>query len=412
MKWWPVTTAKVKLPPKLVPVFAPPRGDLRYRGAKGGRGSGKSFSFAKMAAIYGYAEALRILCTRELQVSIKESFYAELKNAIASEPWLAAAYDVGENYIRGHNGTEFIFKGLRHNMTAVKSMAQVDICIVEEAEDIPEVSWQQLTPTIRAPKSEIWVIWNPCLDGSPVDNRFVKHTPERSKIVELNYSDNPWLSDELEQERRNDEEMLDENTYAWIWDGEYLTNSDSQVLAGKVQRMEFEPDDSFDGPYHGLDFGFANDPTAGVQCYIKDSCLYIRREAVKVKLELDDTYNYVNQCIPGIGEYVVRADCARPESISHLTRHGMPRIMGAPKWAGSVEDGIAHLRQYKKIYVHPECPTTLREARLYSYKVDKLTGDVLPQIVDSHNHCWDAVRYALAPIIKRRRKAGIMKASR
>lgn len=126
-------------------------------------------------------------------MSIKESFHAELKNAIASEPWLAAAYDVGIDYIRGHNGTEFIFRGLRHNMGSIKSMAQIDICIIEEAEDVPEASWIDLEPTIRAPKSEIWTIWNPRTDGSPVDKRFIKATPPRSCIVEMNYWDNPFF---------------------------------------------------------------------------------------------------------------------------------------------------------------------------------------------------------------------------
>lgn len=138
-------------------MFSHPRGSLRYRGAHGGRMSAKSASFAKMASVFGYAEPLRILCTRDIQDSIKESFHAELKNAIASEPWLAAAYDVGENYIRGKNGTEFIFKGLRHNIGSIKSMAQIDICIIEEAEDVAEHSYIALEPTIRAPKSEIWL---------------------------------------------------------------------------------------------------------------------------------------------------------------------------------------------------------------------------------------------------------------
>src|SRR5574343_1524165 len=153
-----------------------------------------------MAAIYGYAECLRILCTREIQDSIKDSFHAELKNAIASEPWLAAAYDVGVDYLRGKNGTEFLFKGLRHNIGSIKSTAQIDLCIVEEAEDVPEASWQALEPTIRAPKSELWIIWNPRADGSPVDQRFVKNVPPRSAIVEMNYCDNPWFPEVLDEQ--------------------------------------------------------------------------------------------------------------------------------------------------------------------------------------------------------------------
>jgi phage terminase large subunit len=178
-----MATERAKVPPKLLPVFAPARGDLRYRGAYGGRGSGKSRTFAMIAAVFGYCEPLRILCVRELQSSIKESFYAEIKEAIASISWLAAAYDVGENYIRGYNGTEFLFKGLRHNISSVKSTANIDICIIEEAEDVPEYAWIDLEPTIRAPKSEIWVIWNRKIDGSPVDERFIKNCPPRAAIA-------------------------------------------------------------------------------------------------------------------------------------------------------------------------------------------------------------------------------------
>ncbi|MFM2069488.1 MAG: hypothetical protein RLZZ584_4397, partial [Pseudomonadota bacterium] len=123
--------AQVIFPPKLAELFGPARGDLQYRAAHGGRGSGKSFSFAKMAAVWGYAERLRVLCTRDLQVSIKESFHAELKAAIESEPWLAAHYDVGVDYLRGANGTEFLFRGLRNNVSSVKSTAKIDLTIVE-----------------------------------------------------------------------------------------------------------------------------------------------------------------------------------------------------------------------------------------------------------------------------------------
>lgn len=212
---------ELEIPPKLIPVFAPERGELRYRGAYGGRGSGKSFTFAKMAAIWGAAEPLRILCTRELQNSIKESFHAELKNAIASEPWLDALYDVGVDYIRCDNGTEFIFRGLRHNTSSIKSLAQIDLCIVEEADTVPEESWKALLPTIRAPKSEVWVIWNPGRSGSPTDLRFKKSKPHRSLIAEMNYRDNPWFPKELNEERKNDKLRMDEEEYRHVWEGGY-----------------------------------------------------------------------------------------------------------------------------------------------------------------------------------------------
>jgi len=392
--------ATVELPPKLVPLFTPARGSMRYRGAKGGRGSGKSFTFALMAAIWGYAEPLRILATRELQVSIKESFHAEVKNAIESLPWLAAHYDVGESYVRGANGTEFIFKGLRHNISSIKSMAQVDLCIIEEAEDVPESSWRDLLPTIRAPKSEIWVIWNPRLDGSPVDKRLVKSTPPSSQVITLNHNDNPWFPSVLDAQRRYDQSSMDPALYAHIWEGAYLTNSNAQVLSGKVRVEDFTPEPDWNGPYLGADWGFAQDPTTAIKAWVAGRRLYVEHEAYKVGLEIDQTAEFITQRIPGIEAYTIRADSARPETISYLKRHGLPRVEGVKKWPGSVMDGIAHLRSYDEIIVHPRCKETIQETRLYSYKVDKLSGDILPDIVDSNNHCIDALRYALGPLIK------------
>jgi phage terminase large subunit len=392
--------SRIELPPKLVPLFAPKRGELRYRCAKGGRGSGKSFTFALMAAVWGFVEPLRILATRELQISIKESFHAEVKNAIESLPWLAAHYEVGESFIRGKNGTEFLFRGLRHNISAIKSMAQIDLCIVEEAEDVPEASWRDLLPTIRAPRSEIWCVWNPRLDGSPVDQRFVKTTPPDAQVVELNWRDNPWFPDVLNAQRKHDQRTMDPATYAHIWEGAYLQNSKAQILAGKVRVEDFSPGEGWDGPYHGADWGFSQDPTTGVRCWVHDRKLYIEHEAYRVGLEIDQTADYLKKAIPGIEAYTVRGDSARPETISYLKRNGLPRVEGVKKWPGSVEDGIAHLRGYDAIVIHPRCQETIQESRLYSYKVDRLTGDVLPDIVDAHNHCWDAIRYAIGPLIK------------
>lgn len=398
-----MTEATVSLPPKLVDVFEPQRGELQYRCAHGGRGSGKSFSFAKMAAVWGYVEPLRILCTRELQVSIKESFHAELKAAIASEPWLSDHYEVGIDYLRGKNGTDFLFRGLRNSVSSVKSTAKIDLTIVEEAEDVPEQSWLALEATVfRQPKSELWAIWNPCKDGSPVDSRFRKKPPKNAAIVELNWWDNPYFPEGLETLRKREQGRLDASTYAHVWEGAYLTNSDAQVLSGKVRIAEFVPELNWDGPYHGLDYGFSQDPSAAVKAWIHDKRLWIEYEAGKHGLEIDQTADYMRQNIPGIEQHIVRADSARPESTSYLQRHGMPKTVSVSKWPGSVEDGIAHLRSYDEIIVHPRCTETIKETRLYSYKTDRLSGDILPIIVDANNHYIDALRYALAPMIRLR----------
>ena len=399
-------TTKVKLPRKIRDVFAPPRGSVQYRALYGGRGSGKSFGAAKMAAIWGMVDPLRILCTRELQVSIKESFHAELKAAIASEPWLEAHYSVGVDYIKGANGTEFIFRGLRHNTASIKSLAKIDLTIVEEAEDVPEDSWLALEATVfRQLKSELWAIWNPRLDGSPVDNRFRKNPPANAIVAKVNYNDNPFFPAGLETLRQREQERLDPSSYAHIWLGEYLTNSDAQIFGSKVHVQAFEPESQMSGPYYGGDFGFSQDPVAAVEVWLDGDDVYIRREAVKIGLELDDTAGFVLARIPGFAKETSRWDNSRPESISHLRRHGLPRATACEKWPGSVEDGIAYLRSFKRIVVHPDCPAMQSEARLYSYKVDRLTGDVTSNIVDAHNHCWDAVRYALGPMIRQRQKA-------
>lgn len=398
-----MTEATISLPPKLVPIFSKPRGAVQYRGAFGGRGSGKSFNFAKMAAVWGYAEPLRVLCTREFQASIKESFHAELKAAIASEPWLEAHYDVGIDYLRGVNGTEFIFRGLRHGVSSIKSLAKIDLTIVEEAEDVPEVSWLALEATVfRQPKSELWPIWNPRLDGSPVDLRFRKNVPDNAAVTEMNWNDNPFFPDGLETLRKREQERLDPNTYAHVWDGAYLENSDAQVFAGKYRIAEFEVQTDWNGPYQGGDFGFSQDPTAAVRCYEHEGSLYISHEAFKTGLELDYTAPFITGKIDRFADYVTRWDNSRPESISHLRRHGLPRSEAVRKWKGSVEDGISFLRSFKEIVIHSRCTELQKEFRLYSYKVDRLSGDVLPDIVDAHNHGIDALRYAVDPLIKSR----------
>ena len=119
-------------------------------------------------------------------------------------------------------------------------------------------------------------------------------------------------------------------------------------------------------------------------------------------LELDDTADYIKGFMLEIENAIIRADCARPESISYLKRHGLPRIQAVKKWSGSVEDGITHMRSYKRIVVHPRCTHAINEMMLYSYKVDQRSGDITTAIVDKHNHVIDACRYGLEPLMKRK----------
>lgn len=395
---------RIELAPDLIPVLSPPLGTYRYRVLRGGRGSGKSFSVAKMSAIWGAVKPIRILCTREYQNSIKQSFYAEVVNAIESEPWLKSVYDVGRDYIRHKtNGTEYLFAGLRHNIESIKSMAQIDLCIVEEAEQVPHASWQALIPTIRADGSEIIIIYNPKRRDSWVAQQFDgDKLPPRTKIVTVNHDGNPWFSKELEEQRIYDREVMDPALYRHIWEGVYYEQSDAQVFAGKYKVKEFEPVAGWDGAYFGLDFGFSQDETAAVKCWVHDGKLYIEHELYEKRLELDDTANALIDVMPDIVNHVVRADNARPESISYLSRHGIPRIESCKKGKGSVEDGVEFIKSFNEIIIHPRCANTLREFELYSYKIDRLSGDILPALADKFNHAIDALRYALEPLMRAR----------
>ncbi|HEK2699074.1 TPA: PBSX family phage terminase large subunit [Proteus mirabilis] len=406
-----MTVARIEIPPKLIPAF---EGNYRYRCSHGGRGSAKTRTFALMTAIRGYMAAMNgqsgvILCAREYMNSLEESSMEEVKQAIRSVPWLNDFYELGEKYIRTKcRSVNYVFAGLRHNLDSIKSKARILIAWVDEAESVSEIAWTKLTPTVREAGSEIWVTWNPERDGSATDKRFRKNPPDNAIVVEMNYGDNPWFPSVLEEERLSDQERLDSATYAWIWEGDYLENSDKQVLANKYVVKSF-PDDLWqkaDRLLFGADFGFAKDPNTLLRQFILNDCLYIEYEAYGIGVELDHMPAFYDK-IPESRKWPIKADSARPETISYLKRQGF-NISAAKKWQGSVEDGITHLRGFKQIIIHPRCKETAKEARLYSYKTDRITGEVLPIIEDKNNHCWDAVRYGLDGYITQKSNAGLL----
>ena len=218
----------IELPPKLVEVFT---GPARYRGSYGGRGSGKTRSFAKMAAVVGLKAALKgkngiILCCREYMNSLDESSMAEVKAAILSDPWLSDGWEIGEKYIRTKDGiagrVDFKFAGLRHNLDSIKSKASIILCWVDEAEPVADEAWVKLVPTVREHESEIWVTWNPETKRSATHKRFRENASEDMKIVELNWRDNPWFPDVLDDERKRDRLARPEQ-YEHIWNGDFAT---------------------------------------------------------------------------------------------------------------------------------------------------------------------------------------------
>lgn len=397
-----MTTATVKLPAKVAGVFAKPRGSYQYRVLRGGRGSGKSVGAATIALIWGYAERINVLCVRQFQNSIRDSFYKELLEAIESNPWLAEHYVITNESITGKNGTRFIFKGLDRNPQSIKSVAKIDLTIVEEGEDIPELSWINLEATIfRQAKSELWCIYNPKKKGSAVDKRFIENKAPDSIVQDVQWSDNPFFPPRMNVLRKRDIEVFDPATYAWVWEGAYLENSKSQIFNGRYELKEFEPDPKW-SIVQGLDWGYSQDPTAMIRAYVHDECLWISHDAGKVGIELDEVASEAAN-IPDFHKHTTRADSAQPAMISHVKGKGLPKLEPAKKGKGSVEDGIQFIRSFRRVYIHPRCKNTLHEFNTYSWKVDRVTGEVLDTPVDAYNHWIDALRYALEPVMLRAR---------
>lgn len=390
---------EVFLPPKLVDVL-----DLSvhvpYRGAWGGRGSGKTKNFARAIAYGMDIRDCNVLVAREIQASIKDSSFAEIKAAIQEDAYLNSVFDCGINYIRHIvNGKEFIFRGLKNNIAAIKSLANIGLTWIDEADPVSENSWSKLIPTVmRHPKSEIWLTWNPEVELNATDKRFIVDPPANSRIVSLNYEENPWFPDGLENERL-DCLRKTPDIYSHTWQGDYLRNSDAEIFAKRWESREFEPKTDWT-PYYGLDFGFSQDPTACLEVYYQDGFIYVRRECGKVGLEIDHTPFYLLKHMPSIAQHITYADSARPESISYLQRHGLGKVKACNKWDGSIKDGIAFIRAAEKLVIHPDCSELIREMKLYRYKVDKDTDEVTATIVDAHNHYCDALRYALNNLIK------------
>lgn len=405
-----MTTAQIQLAPKLVPVFD---GESRYRSSWGGRGSSKTRGFALMTAVDGYRLGRSgisgiMLCGREHLNSLDESSMAEVKEAINSETWLQNYYEIGEKFIRSKDGRiNYAFTGLRHNLAGVKSKARILRAWIDEAEGVGENAWRTLIPTVRDQgdwwQSEIWATWNPEQENSSTNRRMRLEHAKSWKGVELNWRDNPWFPEVLEMERQEDYENRPD-IYDHVWEGGYLTITDAQVFRNKYTIERFEPEKDWAGPYFGLDFGFAQDPTAATQSYINGKTLFIRRDFAQVALELDHTAQTLANAIPQIAMYTIKADRARPESISYLARHGLPQIIAAKKWKGSVEDGVEFLKSFDQIVIHPEATETVKEFKLYSYKTDRLSGDIMPTIIDANNHCIDSLRYALDPLIRQKGK--------
>ena len=367
----------------------------RYKGLKGGRGGAKSYSFAQALALRAAQEPLRILCAREIQNSIRDSVHKLLTDRIY-ELGLSSYYKITEKSITSSAGSEFLFKGLLRNVREVKSTEGIDICWVEEAENVSKNSWDVLIPTIRKPNSEIWISFNPENEDSATYQKFVVNPPPNLTMEHIGWQHNRFFPDVLKQEMEYDKEV-DYDKYLHIWEGELKKYSDALIFKGKIFEEEFEtPEDAT--LLYGADWGFSVDPSCLIRMFIKDQCLFIDHEFYAVGVEIDHLPACFDK-VPGVRKWRIRADSARPETISYIKRQGF-NITGAEKGKGSLEDGIEFLRSFKKIIIHPRCKHTTKDFRNYRWKQDKTTEEILPIPLDKSNHAPDACRYALEPYMK------------
>ena len=225
---WPQFPAKLKC------LFEPK--NSRYRILYGGRGAGKSHSVARALLCMGVKDTLRILCAREFQTSIKDSVHKLLVDQIYNLG-LQAHYEVTQNTIRGTNGTEFIFAGIKNNINGLKSIEGIDYCWVEEANNVTATSWDILIPTIRKEKSEIWVTFNPELPTDETFKRFVITPPDNAIVQKVNWNDNNWFPEVLDLERQS-LRTRDFEAYQNVWEGFTRSTIDGAIFAKEMQRAE------------------------------------------------------------------------------------------------------------------------------------------------------------------------------
>ncbi len=371
-------------------VFKPLLAPARYKGAYGGRASAKSHFFAGLAVEESIAEPLDIVCIREVQRTLDQSVKKLIESKIAGMN-AGSYFDVQDRRIKSVQGGQMIFEGMQnHTADSIKSLEGYDRALVEEAQSLSQRSLDLLRPTIRKPGSQLWFLWNPSLPSDPVDALLRgENPPPDSVVVKACYRDNPWLPDVMKAEIEYDQQR-DPDKFAHIWLGEYQRNSESRVFRNwKIEDFE-RPEGTI---YRlGADWGYSIDPSCLVRCSIDGNRLYVDHEAYMIGCEIVNLPDLFDR-IPESRKWFITADSARPETISHMRKHGYPKINPALKGKNSIEEGVSFLQSFD-IVVHPRCTHLIDELTLYSYKVDQLTGLPVPILEDKNNHLIDSLRYA------------------
>jgi phage terminase large subunit len=391
--------AKAEFPLKLQPLFR----QSRYKVLYGGRGGAKSWGIARALLILGAKKPLRILCAREFQTSIKDSVHKLLGDQII-DLGLQSFYEITERAIRGANGTEFFFTGLKNNPTNIKSFEGVDICWCEEAQSISRMSWKILIPTIRKPGSEIWVSFNPELETDETYQRFVIHPPQDSILIKINYWDNPWFPEVLRMEMES-LKALDHEAYMQVWEGVCRQTIDGAIFAKEMMRAEAEeritkvPYDA-SKPVHAIcDLGWSDATAWWLVQFVGMETRLIRyfegsqRTMTSYLAELQ-SFGYVYDTIWLPHDAQNKTLAAAGRSIEDIVRGAgfKTRVLERVPTIDSIN---AARTVFSNCYFDREnCADGLNCLRHYRYEVDPETGNFSKMpLHDRYSHGADAFRY-------------------
>ncbi len=394
-----MTEVKAEFPLKLQSLFQ----RSRYKVCYGGRGGAKSWGIARALLIKGAKEPIRILCAREYQTSIKDSVHKLLCDQIEALN-LHSFYEITQANIKGANGTEFAFAGLKNNISNIKSFEGVDICWVEEGSTVSRLSWNVLIPTIRKEGSEIWVSFNPELETDETYQRFVVKPPDDCIQIKVNWSDNPWFPETLRLEK-DSLKQRDEESYNQVWEGLCRQTVDGAIFAKEMQQAEKDgricrvPFDATKPVHAVFDLGWS-DSTAiwflqfvGMETrlirYIEDS-----QKTISYYLATMQTYgyHYDKVWLPHDAENKTLAASGR--SIDDIVRAAGYKTEILPRVP--VVDSINAART-----IFPNCYFDREHAadglaclRHYRYEVDPDTGQFSRNpLHDHYSHGADAFRY-------------------